>query len=386
MRLQAENVRSIVAALGTTQTIGYAGSYYLPAILAPSMAEGLGVPPVHVFACFTASLLIGAFVGPWAGRRIDLVGGRGILILSNFIFVAALLMMAAAMNFWMLALGFVLMGFGMGIGLYEQAFAALAALYGREARDKITGITLIAGFASTIGWPITAWIETKYGWRAGCLFWAAMYGFVALPLHWMLPVGMQQVSTDATKPTTTEEGQAPLRQMMLLSFVFTVGWFCSTSIATHLPRLLETGGVSLSAAIAAGMVIGPAQVAARVLQFSLAREIHPLTLGRISVLAYPLSALLLLWLGGPFAMLFTLIFGMGNGLFTIVKGNLPLALFGSAGYGLKQGLMTAPARVIQAFAPMIFGFVLERHGLNAIWLMVGLGTSAFIALLMIRRA
>ncbi len=383
MRLLPPQTTSVVVALGTAQTLSWASTYYLPAVLATPMARDLGISPVWIFAAFSGALVVSALIGPWAGRRIDLFGGRGLLMISNLLFASGLAVLSLMQGSLLLVVGWGLIGIGMGIGLYEAAFATLAGIYGSAARSPITGVTLVAGFASTIGWPLSALMDAEIGWRGACLGWAGLHLLLALPLNAMLPTGVQ--------PRPTEQGGAapgvamPRRVMWLLSYVFAVGLFCSTSYSSHLPRMLEAAGATTAVAILAGALIGPAQVAARVAEFGLLRNIHPLLSARVAVLGHPLAVLALVLVGSPAAYAFAILHGAGNGVMTIAKGTLPLALFGPAGYGLRQGLLSAPARVAQAFAPIVFGLALERYGANAIWLTGGLGLSAFIALLLIRR-
>ena len=158
----------IVAALGTTQTLAWGSSYYLPAILAEPMAEGLGVSRALVFGVFSGSLLLSALLGPAVGRAIDNRGGRGVLVLSNVVLAAGLVLLAFAHGVVGLAMAWSVLGVGMALGLYDSAFATLTGLYGRAARGPITGITLIAGFASTIGWPLSAFLDAILGWRGTC--------------------------------------------------------------------------------------------------------------------------------------------------------------------------------------------------------------------------
>jgi hypothetical protein len=178
---------------------------------------------------------------------------------------------------------------------------------------------------------------------------------------------------------------APSRfAMILLAFVFAATWFGSTSMAAHLPRLLEAAGATTATAIAAGALIGPAQVAARIAEFSLLQRFHPLLSARLAAGAHPLAALLLTIFGAPAAYAFTFIHGAGNGVMTIAKGTLPLAIFGPAGYGHRQGLLNAPARVAQAFAPLVFGFALEKWGAGAIWITAGLAMLSLAALMLLK--
>ena len=185
----------------------------------------------------------------------------------------------------------------------------------------------------------------------------------------------------ASAPSTTAH---PLRTTVLLSFVCAVTWFTSTAMAAHLPRLLQASGTSLQAAVALSALVGPAQVAARVLEFGFLRRLHTLLSAQLAAAAHPVGAGLLMVLGGPAAAVFTLLHGAGNGILTIAKGTLPLMLFGPAGYGTRQGLMMVPARVAQAFAPMLFGMALDHAGAAALWLTTLLGLAALAALWLLR--
>ena len=399
--MNAASQRWTVARLGTAQTLAWASSYYLPAMLAAPMAHDLGVATPTVFAAFSVALIVSALLGPFAGRAIDSHGGRPVLVGTNLLFAAALVGMALAQGPVGLFAAWVLMGVAMGSGLYEAAFATLVRLYGQGARGAITGITLIAGFASTVGWPLSAWMETQWGWRSACAGWAALHLMVGVPLNGWLP---RADTAKKPPPPSTDEPVAstsapaapaqsapaqsapahPLRTTVLLSFVFAVTWFTSTAMAAHLPRLLQASGTSLQAAVALAALVGPAQVAARLLEFGLLRRLHPLLSAQLAAAAHPVGAGLLMVLGGPAAAVFTVLHGAGNGILTIAKGTLPLVLFGPAGYGARQGLMMVPARVAQAFAPVLFGMALDRAGASVLWLTTLLGLAALAALWLLR--
>ncbi|WP_242679038.1 MFS transporter [Rhodobacter calidifons] len=364
-------------------TISWASSYYIPAVLAVPMAEDFGLSPVWVFGAFSMAMVISALVGPWAGARIDGAGGRGVLMLSNLVFAAGLCLMAAAPTPWVLFAGWAVIGLGMGIGLYEAGFATLAGIYGPEARGPITGITLIAGFASTVGWPLSGLMLATWGWREACIGWALIHLALALPLNASLPRGSR---TTPSPTAAAENGPPPSRlALSLLAFVFAASWFNATAMAAHLPGLLREAGAGSAMALAAGALIGPAQVAARVLEFGLLRRFHPLASARLAAAAHPVAALCLVSFGGPAACAFALLHGAGNGILTIAKGTLPLTLFGSAGYGARLGWLNAPARILQAAAPLAFGAALAAWGLHAIWLTAGVGIMATVALLVLRR-
>jgi len=371
----------VVAALGTAQTLAWASSYYLPAILADPMAADLGVSRALVFGAFSASLLIAAVLGPAVGRAIDRRGGRGVLVWSNVVLAAGLAALAAAPGPVVFVAAWAALGVGMAMGLYDSAFAALTALYGRDARGPITGITLIAGFASTVGWPLTAVLNSAVGWRETCLVWAAVNLLVVLPLNRLaLPVAAASAETHATT-TGGKVGWKPYREMILLAFVFAACWFVTGSMAAHLPRLLERAGATPLEAVAASALVGPAQVGARFAEFLALRRIHPLISARLAAALNPVGACALALIGPGALSLFVILYGAGNGLLTIARGTVPLALFGPSGYGERTGLLGAPARAAQALAPLAFGLLLDEFGLWSIAVAAGASLAALVALL-----
>ncbi|NWF48707.1 MFS transporter [Hydrogenophaga sp. D2P1] len=385
---------SVVARLGTAQTLAWASSYYLPAMLATAMAADLGVSVTTVFAAFSFALIVSAVFGRWAGQLIDHHGGRPVLIGTNLLFAAGLLALALAQGPALLFLAWGLIGVAMAAGLYDAAFATLVRLYGHDARSSITGITLIAGFASTVGWPLTAWLELEFGWRGACLCWAGLHLLLGLPLNASLPrsVAAPDVSpvVAAVSPTAVPEvARAPgatFWPTVLLSLVFAITWFTSTAMAAHLPSLLQAHGLTLAAALALAALVGPAQVAARLLEFGFLRKVHPLLSAQLATAAHPVGAVLLMVAGGPAALLFTVLHGAGNGILTIAKGTLPLVIFGPKGYGARQGLLMVPARVAQAFAPLVFGLAIDRFGGSALWVSTGVGLVGLAALVWLQRS
>ncbi len=377
-----------VAALGTAQTLSWASTYYLPALLATPMARDLGVRAPTVFAAFSLALIVSALLGPYAGRAIDRWGGRPVLIGTNIVFAIGLTGLGLADGPPAMFAAWMVIGIGMGSGLYEAAFAALVRLYGRDARNAITGVTLFAGFASTVGWPLTTLLQGEFGWRGTCFAWAALQLVIGIPLNaslpkaGALPVFVPVPASDATYEAAPEAG---LRVAVILSFVFAATWFASTAMAAHLPRLLQAGGATLAAAVAVGALVGPAQVAGRLLEFGVLRRVHPLLSARLAALLPPLGATLLIWFGAPVAALFAILHGAGNGILTIAKGTLPLVLFGPQGYGQRQGILMGPARIAQALAPWLFGILLDRWGVRAMAFTAALGLAAFVALLLLPR-
>ena len=378
-----------VAMLGTAQTLAWASSYYLPALLAVPMARDLGVSTPTVFAAFSLALIVAALVGPWAGHMIDRHGGRPVLMVTNLLFAAGLVALAFARGPVALFAAWAVIGAAMGSGLYEAAFASLVYLYRLGARNVITGITLIAGFASTVGWPLTSLLEVQFGWRGACLVWAGLHVVLGLPLNALLPRGRLDAALEPTEsgantsPPTGDTPTRPLFTTALLALVFALTWFISTAMAAHLPRVIQEAGATLAVAVGVGALVGPAQVGGRLLEFGVLRHVHPLLSARLAALAHPLGVVALMTLGGPAAALFAILHGAGNGILTIAKGTLPLVFFGAEGYGARQGWMMVPARFAQALAPFAFGLAVDRWGAGSLWLSGSLGLVAFAALLLL---
>jgi len=377
-----------VAALGTAQTLAWASSYYLLAMLAAPMARDLGVSIPTVFAAFSVALIVSALLGPRAGSAIDRWGGRPVLIGTNVVFALGLTGLALAHGPVGLFAAWIVLGIGMGSGLYEAAFAALVRLYGKDSRGPITGITLIAGFASTVGWPLSTFLDAHVGWRGACFTWAALHLVLGLPLNALLPRASALVdrANAVNEPASSaHDTTASARAALALSFVFAATWFISTAMAAHLPRLLQATGATLATAVLVGALIGPSQVGARLLEFGLLRKVHPLLSARIAAALHPLGAAVLFVFGAPAAALFGIMHGAGNGILTIAKGTLPLVIFGPQGYGHRQGLLMVPARIAQALAPWLFGLALDRWGAGALTVSAAVGALAFLALSVIER-
>jgi predicted MFS family arabinose efflux permease len=373
---------TVVAALGTAQTLAWGSSYYLPAILADPIAHDLGISSNWFFAAFSASLVISGLLGPRVGRQIDRVGGRQILCMSNFVLAGGLVLLGASTSIWVMSAAWLLLGIGMGCGLYDAAFGALGRIYGKDARGAITGITLIAGFASTVAWPLSALGLGTIGWRDTCYAWALAHIVVGLPLNLSLPRAEVAKVTEGpiVKPHIPID-----RTMVLLSLAFACAWTVTSAMAAHLPRIVEAFGTTPAQAVFAGMMIGPAQVGARVVEASLLNRFHPIVSARLACVTHPIGACVIGVFGGGAAAAFTLLHGAGNGILTIARGTLPLAMFGPENYAYRLGLIGAPSRICQALAPLAFGLLIEPMGRSVIVVSAGLSLAALVALLALRQ-
>ncbi len=372
----------VILALGTTQTLAWASSVYLPALLADPIAQDLGISANWIFGAYSGALVVAGLLGPRIGRQIDRVGGRPVLSFSNLTLASGLVLLGFTHSIAMLMAAWLLLGIGMGCGLYDAAFGVLGRIYGEAARGAITGITLIAGFASTIGWPLTAYGLAHIGWRDTCFAWAAAHIMIGLPLNLLM---LPRIPDAKTKADKAPKPHIPIdRTMVLLAFAFALIWIVTGAMAAQFPRILEAAGATPLEAVAAGALIGPAQVLARVFEISFLSRYHPIVSARLAFIMHPLGALIVALTGGAAAAsVFAIFHGAGNGVITIARGTLPLAIFGPKNYAYRLGLLGAPARMAQAPAPLIFGLLIERMGSGVLIVSSALSLIALAALFLV---
>ena len=235
----------VVVALGTSQTLAYGTTSYLPGVLAPSMAAGLGLDTPSIFLGLTAALITSALVGPYAGKWVDTGRGRDVLLGAHIIYMLGLAMLGLSTGMVSLIVAWMIIGIGMAMGQYEAAFSTLTSYYGKDARPSITGITLIAGFASTICWPLSTLMDSTIGWRYACWVWASTHLILALPLVWAIlpkrPLINFSKEIPPSESTTQDEHRDPANikwVMYVLTFLFLVIWFTNTAMGAHLPLFL----------------------------------------------------------------------------------------------------------------------------------------------------
>ncbi|WP_149536790.1 MFS transporter [Siccirubricoccus phaeus] len=342
--------------LGTAQTLAWATSYYLPAVVAPAVVQDLQAEPALVYGAFSAALLLAGLAAPRVGRAIEGRGGRPVLMLSSLVIALGLALLGLLPGLWGWVTGWLVLGLGMSAGLYEAAFATLGVLFGRGARRPITVVTLFAGFASTIGWPLSTALLPLLGWRGTCLAYAVANLLIALPLYALLPRAATPAEA-AGGPQAAEPPPPPLawvrRSVLLLAMFFTLRSVISGALSVHLLSLLGGLGLSLGAAVAAAALQGPSQVGGRLLEFTAGRGAHPLVVARLGGVLLPLGALLLVLAGPLMAVPFVMLYGASNGILTISRGAVPLALFGPRGYPVLMGKLALPILVSQALAPTL---------------------------------
>ncbi|MBC7285207.1 MFS transporter [Hoeflea sp.] len=381
--------------LGVTMTIGYGTLYYSFAVLAPEIARAFGWEESFVFAIFSIGLLAGAVSAPIIGRMIDRFGARWVMSAGSLAAAATLALIAIMQNAWQFT-GLALMAEFVAIAVqYDAGFAALAQRYGRSARAEITLVTLIAGFASTVFWPLIQWLLTQMTWREVYLVLAAMNLLIALPIHLTMPRGRQ---TPPEMPA--EETGLPVvrsyrhvtgsRPMVLLGISLASGGFVLSAIGASLLILLGDIGFATATATIAASCIGPSQVAARLFEYARRSNFSPPMTAIIAasamVLGVALLGVTLVALVPAFLFAFAVMYGAGQGLTSIVRGMLPLHYFGPEGYGRRTGTLSGFRMVLSAAAPFTIIFLNERLGTaTAIGCLLALSLLSMMSLLVLVR-
>jgi predicted MFS family arabinose efflux permease len=358
------------------QILAFGSTYYLLTVLARPIVADTGWSYGTVIGGVSLGLLVAGLVSVRVGRIIERLGGRPVLAASSVLLAAGLALIGIAPGIEVYLLAWVVLGTGMGAGLYDASFAMLGRLYGTDARRAITAVTLWGGFASTVCWPLSAFLVESVGWRGACFVYAGMHLGLALPLNLLaLPREARRPLRAASVPAGAGKaaGQGPAI-FVLLAVIVTVAGMVAAVISVHLIAILQAGGLTLATAVGLGTLIGPSQVGARMLEALIGARLHPIwSLAAAAVLIA--AGLVLLWIGAGLVAVAIIGYAAGNGILSIARGAVPLALFGAEGYAVLMGRLAMPALVAQALAPSAGALVMERAGAQ-----VTLGALAVLAL------
>jgi MFS family permease len=366
--------RVVVAALGVAQILGWGTSFYFPGVLAAPIVADTGWSLAWVVGGVSLGLLVAGLISPRVGRVIDRRGGRPVLVTSSLLHVTGLVMIGLAPVLPVYLAGWAVVGAAMGTGLYDAAFAALGRAYGSAARGPITSLTLFGGFASTICWPLGAFLVEQVGWRGTCLAYAALHLCVALPLQLVMPQGRAQEARAST--TSFEHGHGIAHRhertmFLLLALILSIAAGIGSILVVHLLIVLQARGLDFATAVALGTLFGPAQVGARLVERLFGQHYHPIwTMVATGVLM--LAGLGLLLIDLPIAGLAILLYGGGYGISWVARGTLPLALFGSERYPVLMGRLAFPSLIVQALAPSAGALLIQQIGpLHSIAVLAG---------------
>ena len=353
-------------ALGITQIIGYGTLYYSFSILAPSIAAAFDVAVEWVYGCISLALLAGGLISPWAGGLADRYGAGRVMSFGSLGAAAALLACGLAANTVMFLAGMILVELASAFVLYSTAFAFLAQTTGPQAQRSITYLTLIAGFASTIFWPLTSWMLGSLQWHQVYFVFATLNLVICLPLHLWLSrfarlAATRTVEVAAARATLTVANGSLVFVLIVLGF--SLAGFVSAATLFHMVPMLNLLGLG-AASVWISTLLGPAQVASRLINMAFGKDISATVLAVVSALTMPV-ALGILALFAPStigAAAFAITFGLGSGLFSIVSGTLPLAIFGKTGFGKRLGWIGLGRLCLSALAPFALSVELGTVG------------------------
>jgi len=380
-----------VLVLGVTQILAWGAIYYPPVLTVPRIAADRGWSMAFAMGGFSLALLTAGLASPRVGRLIDRYGGHRVMPVGSLIAAAGLALLCYAAHPAAYLAVWTLLGAATAASLYDPAFATLGRIFGAAARRPITALTLAGGFASTVSWPTTHVLLEAFDWRGTYLVYAALLAFIAAPL---LAFALPRMRADSL-PRPDEEVSPPETVLLpkgwpfaLVAAAFAAYAFVPSGLSAHLLAVFGRAGIDAATVVAIGALFGPAQVAARIGELLFASRIHPLNVARFAVglLLAGFALLALLGFSVAAAASFALMFGMANGLITIARGAVPLALFGAAGYGHLIGRIGGAFLLMQAIAPLALAFVAERAADSMVLAVVAvLALVSFLGFMAIRR-
>jgi predicted MFS family arabinose efflux permease len=380
-----------VCALGVAQIVSWGTLYYTIAVLGAAMRSQLGVGDFLLFGSFTAGLLLSGMVSPWVGRQIDLRGGRRILAGGSLLGAAACAALAAAQGPATLLAGWLLAGVAMAGCLYDPAFATLHQIAGTRYRRAVTALTLFGGFASTVFWPLSQYLLDSAGWRVTFAVYAGLHLVVCLPLHLTsVPRGALPHAPVARSEADPEECTRGGAVYAWLATALSLAAFIGSAMAAHLIGLLTATGLSAREAVLVGSLIGPMQVAGRIVEFATGRHVRARVAGTLAFALMATSLAIFTQVHGVWivALAFAIPYGWSNGVMTIVRGTVPAELFGTRGYGALLGRLAGPQFIVKAIAPVALSllFAIDPQRVLTPWALLLMGLVALAAFRLAVRA
>ncbi len=358
--------RVVITALGLAQILGWGTSFYFPAVFSGAIVAETGWSLGYVVGGTSIGLLVAGLISPQVGRVIGRHGGRPVLLVSSLSFTAGLVGIGLAPALPVYLAAWVVVGVGMGTGLYDAVFATLGRIYGAGARGPITNLTLFGGFASTVCWPLSAFMIDHVGWRMACLIYAGLHLLVSLPMQMAVvraaPAAEPEPGQAAAAPTDDEtpianEGLLFVLVALMLALAAGVG----AIVIVHLFVFLQARGVDYVTAVGLGTLFGPAQVGARFVERLFGGRYHPIwtMIGSCALMAVGLVLLLVQF---PLLALVILLYGAGFGVSWVGRGTLPLALFGPKRFPLLMGKIAFPTLIMLALSPSLGALLIEYLG------------------------
>lgn len=380
-----------VPVLGVTQIIAWGSIFYTPVLIVPLIAAERSWSLALSMAGFSVALLAAGLIAPFVGRSIDRFGGHVVMTAGSLTGALGLVLIGYAEHPAAYFTVWIVLGAALSASLYDAAFGTLGRIFGAAARRPITALTLAGGFASTAGWPATHFLIEAVGWRGAYVVYAALLALVCAPLHaFVLPRSRAEIAVPKEGHVDAPAKLLPSKGLpfILVASAFAAYAFVPSGLSAHLLAIFARSGIDAGTVVWIGALFGPAQVGARLIEFSFGKDLHPLWVVRFALgtLLCAFVMLAVLGVSVPVAAAFALMFGGANGLVTITRGAVPLALFGAQGYGRLMGRLAAPFLLMQAAAPLIMAFVIDQASdFAALALACGFAAVGLICFIVIRR-
>jgi MFS family permease len=384
-----------VNALGLTQITAWGTSFYCLGVLAKPIAAETGWAISTIFLGFSIALVVMGVISTTVGRLIDRIGARAVMSIGTIIVSAGLLGLSQVRDVATYFVAWAVLGVGMRCCLYDAAFAALVQVVPSRGRLAISYLTLYGAYASTVFWVIGHYLNESYGWRGTLMIFAAINLAICLPLNWLgLSRREEATETAATKaPERTQDGPALEGRMRvigiaLFALIMSLNGFVFGVVSLQLVPLLEAAGLAGAAAVWVASLKGHGQFGGRLIEIFFAKNLKAMTVARIAIGVLPPALLLLMLAHGQLWLLvaFTLMLGASQGVITIVRGAVPLALFGTEGYGAVLGLIATPILLVNAFSPTLFALIVDQIGWhNALYALLGCSILTWFAIELMSR-
>jgi MFS family permease len=337
---------------------------------------------IVLFGAFTAGLFLSGIVSPWVGRRIDTHGGRQVLAAGSVLGAAAMALLGAAQGPVAMVAGWLVAGVAMAACLYDPAFATLHQIARSSYRRTVTALTLFGGFASTVFWPLSQYLLETTGWRNTYFVYAVMHLVVCLPIHLLFVPTFDPAAPHADAAPASPHARGDATFAWLATALGLVA-FISSAIAAHFIEMLTATGLTARDAVLIGTLVGPMQVAGRIMEFAFARHLRALAVGTLAFALMAVALAIFTQIRGIWivALAFVIPYGWSNGVMTIVRGTVPAELFGQRDYGALLGRLAQPQFILKALAPlaMTLVFAVDPTRTISMYALLGVGVAALVA-------
>ncbi|MDI9874226.1 MFS transporter [Flectobacillus rivi] len=352
--------------LGFTQILLWGGSFFLLAILAKPIIAETGWSHQLVYGALSLAMLVSGMLASKVGKMIETIAKNYNLLYAGFVMGAGLIIIGLSHHFLLFLLGWCVVGVAMAMGLYDALFATLGKKYGKIARKSIVQVTLISGFTTTVVWPLLSFLLNHYGWRNACFVYAGILIVWVFPVHkFLIPEKVQMIEEENTSTNIQQELPTGLENTSVFTILlvnFTIGSILMTGISVHLVEILNDNGLPLTMAISVGAMLGPSQVGIRFLDAILPKK-TPLNSALVSSVTIFVGLVLFL-MSQQIAFLAVICFGLGNGMRSILRGTLPLWIFGADSYATIMGRLAGLPMVAQALTPLLSGYMIAHFSVK----------------------